>query len=147
LLAITGDMNTFSRYNPLEKPSDRSKLNIVIVSPDTLLSWSLIRAFEKEGHNTHLFNRECEFGDSLLFEDDSVDCMLLDHDPPEFDVNRCISKVKLLSPETPLIIIGSIVEQEREEIERLRTFGTFVEKPFRINEILNRIHEIQREKA
>ena len=141
-------MNSSFHTSKQSEPEISNHSHVLIVGVDALLAWSLIQTLEKEGYTSTLVNNGEDAMRVLSDQKTTVDCILIDHDPPEIDAAVITPAMKALTNGIPIIVMTTIIDEEDwPEMLMLSSVDGFIEKPFQIHEIVRWIKEIHHEKA
>ncbi|MFP4379084.1 MAG: response regulator [Candidatus Sumerlaeia bacterium] len=151
--SLPGRGAEFSVYWPLaeektildDSPSDSkinlSKARVLVVDDEKMVRDLARRMLEREGASV------CVARDGIealeLFKDfnGEFDLVLLDLTMPRMDGEKTLEEIHKINPEMKVLLSSGYTEQQMQERFEGKTLAGFIQKPYRVLELVNKVRE------
>lgn len=114
--------------------------HILIVDDQVGIRLLLSEVFKKEGYTTYIVANGIEA--LQVFEQNEIDCILLDIKMPGMDGIEILKKVREVDLEIPVFMMTAYGEQDLMEVATSLNVHRFFTKPFNIFDVRDTINQL-----
>ena len=121
-------------------PENSRLLRVLVVDDELLIRWSIAETLTRSGHQVQQAADGASALTTLQNAREPIDAVILDYRLPDSNDFELLSKIRQLSPKSPVILITA--HGSADIMHGAMNLGVYavVAKPFDVNELRNLLH-------